>query len=314
MSLLSTKQIDPALPIVYLSHSKRSLMHRCGRAYAYRYVHRLEPTTKNATLGYGKAMHAGLAFSLTSQAIADVLTDPAPIFDREWDSFCSANAVNYSQGWTQEEMSKTAHAVLSKFQADWATRGWTVVLDKEGLPVIEREFRIRLPGNIIYIAIIDALVRAADGRIIVVDFKTPLTAVADKFAYLSDQLLGYQIVLDAHADAIGIDKVDGGAFYELTKVMLPKTKSRGEGPKLHVTDVLPRRDQEAIADWIRESQFVANDIRSERFTRRTRDGFDTSCTLCDYATVCRGASDPTLQVRPRSRFSAPMTRSASLPF
>jgi len=296
-----------SMQTIQLSHSKRSLMQRCGRAYYYHYNQRLQPIVQNATLGYGKTVHSALAAALTAAALFGTKISPVPIFASQWEDFTASNSIRYSSSWTADEMGKTAESVLRKFEVDWESRGWQVVCDKEGLPIIEREFRILLPGNIVYVAIIDALIRLPDGRIIVLDFKTPLTASTEDFAALSDQLLSYQIIVDAHAETLGINRVDGMMFYELTKVMVPKSKSRGEGPKIHASQIVPRRDDEAVQDWIRETQFVAQDIRSQRFTRRTRDSYDTGCNLCDFSKVCQGMSDPELRVRPsRHRQKAPV--------
>ena len=307
--------LPDTLELVEMSHSRKTTMQRCGRAYRYKYVDRLDTKLKSATLGYGGCVHKGAAASLTAQAFSGVITDPTPVFEKAWNDYVAKNAIEYSKDWDEDEMRKTGCAVLLKFMEDWKDRGFEVVCDAEGMPVIERELRIRLPGNIIYIAILDALVRTPDGKIIVLDFKTPMQVSKPEFYMLSDQLLGYQVVCDAHAEALGIEKVDGALFYELTKVKIPKQKSRGQGPQIHVTEVIPRRSQEDIDDWILENQFVANDIRNKRHTRRPTDSFDSSCLLCDFQKICSGRPDPNIFKKPQRRnFVAPENIDTGVPF
>ena len=303
---------------IQLSHSKKSVMQACGRAFRYKYVDRLGTRLTSANLGYGAAIHQGTSLTLTAQSLSGQLSDPTPAFNVAWDEFITTNAVGYSSNWDADELRKTAEVVLAKFREDWAARGWEPVFDIDGVPVIEREFKVQLPGNVIYTAIIDALVRTRDGLILVLDFKTPLNVSKPEFYEISDQLLGYQIVCDAHATQLGITKVDGSVFYELTKVRVPKDKkSRGEGPKIHVTDIVPRRSDTDVNDWILETQFVAQDIRNKRFQRRTMDSYNSPCTLCDWTNTCRGIPDPNIYVRNKStssRLPAVIDDTQSSPF
>lgn len=285
------------LPLVRLSHTARTMMQRCGRQYRYRYVDRLRTRLTSAALGYGDSIHRGLAAALSAEAMTGEMIDPSPVFTAAWDEFLTSNAVKFSANWDADKMREVGLRVLDLFQKDWVQRGWKTVIDAEGIPVIERELRVRLPGNIEYIAKLDALVRTPDGQVLVVDFKTPMQVSKPEFYYLSDQLLGYQVIVDAHAQSLGIEKVDGAVFYELTKVPVPKT-SRGMGPQIHVSEIIPRRSDEDIADWLLETQFLADDIRRKRFTRRPTDAFDSSCLMCDFNRLCRGLPDPDIYCQP----------------
>lgn len=295
-----------ALELVELSHSRKTLMQKCGRAYRFRYIDRLATKLEKATLIYGGTVHKGTSAALTAQALTGIIADPVPVFEREWSKATSTKAIEFSSNWDEDSMRKVGRLVLERFVEDWKARGWEPVVDVDGIPVIEREFKIRLPGNIIWTAIIDALVRTQDGKILVLDFKTPAQVSAVEFYMLSDQLLGYQVVCDAHAKSLGITQVDGAVFYELTKVQVPKT-NKGAGPQIHVTDIVPRRSLEDINDWIMENQFIANDIRNKRYTRRPMSGYDTPCSLCDFSTTCRGLPDPNVYKRaPSTRTPVPL--------
>lgn len=291
----------PKTPIT-LSHSKKEVMQTCGRLYKLKYVDRLERKVKTANLGFGDAVHQGTSAVLTAQAFG-LETDPVPVFNGVWKDFVS-QPVEYSSIWSEEKFAQTGQILLTKFVEDWRARGWTPLVDPDGNPVIEREFKVLLPDNITYIAIIDAVVRTADGKILVLDFKTPGNASMEDFACLSDQLLGYQVVVEAHKEALGIERVDGLVFYELIK-RPPSKSGRGEGPTIHVEDPVPPRSALDIAEWIQELQFVADDIRRKRFSKRPMAAWNTPCALCDMKSLCTRNSMDELQVRPDRRYSSP---------
>lgn len=274
--------------VIRLSHSKKSVAQTCGYRFKLQYIDKLESKFRSANLLYGNAVHAGIAATLTALALTGQMIDPIPAFQDYWDNGLrhSDYVTEFSSTWTPEGMKAAGELSLRRFMEDWRQRGWEVVIDAEGMPVIERELVVALPGDIVFKCILDALVRDAQGRIIVVDFKTPSDAAMDGFAELSDQLLGYQVACDAHAQSLAIPAVDGMVFYELIKKNVPKT-SKGTGPSIHVAEPAKRRPPERIAEWISEMQFVAEDIRRKRFNRRAADSYNTPCELCDFASACR---------------------------
>lgn len=275
-------------PLIRLSHSKKSVAQKCGYRFKLQYIDKLEAKTRSANLLYGNAVHAGIAATLTALALTGQGIDPIPVFRDYWDNGLkhSDYVTEFSSTWTPEGMKAAGELSLARFMEDWPKRGWTVVIDADGMPVIERELVVMLPGGIVFKCILDLLARDDQGRIIVVDFKTPSDAAMEGFAELSDQLLGYQVACEAHAASLGIDGVDGMVFYELIKKNVPKT-SKGAGPTIHVAEVTPRRPAERVAEWISEMQFVADDIRRMRFNRRAADSYDSPCSLCDFISACR---------------------------
>lgn len=299
IALPTQAELVPKSPIT-LSHSKKSVMQTCGRLYKLKYVDRLERAVKTANLGFGDAIHQGASAVLTAQSFG-LDADPIPVFDGAWGEFV-AQPVEYSSIWSEEKFAQTGRILLAKFLEDWRARGWTPVVDPDGNPIIEREFKVLLPGNITYIAIIDAVVKTPDGKILILDFKTPGSAAMEGFASLADQLLGYQVVIEAHKQLLGIERVDGLLFYELVK-RPPSKSGRGEGPTIHVEEPVPPRSAIDIAEWVQELQCVADDIRRKRFSKRPMDSWNTPCGLCDFSKLCISQSMEGLHVR-KNRYSA----------
>ena len=270
---------------IYLSHSSRELFTTCGRKYRYSYVDRLQTQARSSNLGFGSAVHRGCEVFLYSQATGEPGPDPIAEFNRVWDEFCDSHVVSYSSIWDRESMRSSGTKLVEKFMEDWLLQGLIVVLDLEGKPIIERQLKIELPNDVVFTAVIDVLAMTPDGRVLVIDIKTPGQAAFDGFSELSEQLLGYQVVVDAHAKSLGIDQVDGRAFYELLKKPIPKTP-RGTGPIVLPFHPVARASEDEIRDWIHETLSIAEDIRNNRFPRRPGDAYASPCGMCDFSALC----------------------------
>jgi hypothetical protein len=256
----------------------------CGRKYRYVYVDRLQSEVTSYSLPFGTSAHNALAQYVTAHALG-VYLDPRDSFIRAWEQE-TKRPISYSSIWSEEGCRNTGLRLMDQFEAKWTELGWKAALDKDGLPLVERELHVLLPGGVEYVAIIDAIVETPDGRVLVVDFKTPGDAAMPSFASVSDQLLGYQVAVNAHRESLGLSRdVDGLVFFELVKRPIPKTKS-GTGPHIVLTDPAPPRSRKDIDEWIRECQFVARDIRDQRFSRRPMDSWNSPCDLCDVLNLC----------------------------
>ena len=303
---------------IYLSHSAREMYTTCGRKYKFAHVDRLESIHSSANLGFGKAVHRGCEVFLIHDATGQYIADPVQEFHRVWNEFCDTHIVKFSSRWDKEKLSETGAILVEKFIEDWKAMGLMVVLDVNGEPVLERKLRIELPDNVIYTAILDILAMTPDGKIIVVDIKTPGVKGFDGFTLMSEQLLGYQVVVDAHAESLGVDHIDGRAFYNLYKVPVPKT-GRGEGPRVLPFDPVGRATDEDIADWINETVAIANDIRDGRFPKRPGDAFNSPCGMCEefFGLCSKGDMEGLRKKKPFSYAStvpAPQQSGNMIPF
>lgn len=310
---MSSVMMGPQKPLIagrsglLMSHSRKQTMLTCGKKYQYNYIDRLEPVARSSNLGYGSAIHTAISAYLTAQAFGATI-DPIEIFNREWAEFCQGD-VSYSSVWDEQKLIETGKRSLEVFLEDWAQRGWTPIMDVNGLPVIERQLEVLLPNGVRYLVILDTAVRDQNDKVIILDFKTPAAASIPGFASLSDQLIGYQVAVEAHKDELGIQQVDGLAFYELLKRAIPKT-SRGDGPKIHVEEPSLPRNQQDIDEWVSEVGYVARDIMDKRFYKRPMDSFNSPCQLCDFQKKCMGLPDVGLRKKPdnssRLENSAPL--------
>lgn len=279
---------------VYLSHSRYETYSTCGYRYYLQHEENWESKEEACALGFGNAVHAGCTTWLIS-TIKGFPCRPTEVFMKAWNDFCRTKAVDYGKVWTKEKLDETGIALVEAFVAWWPTSGLKLLIDAKGEPVVERKFKVKLPGNIIYTAIVDLMAVDANGRVLVLDIKTPAQLSMEGFALLNDQLLGYQIVADAFKHELGIDQVDGMGFIELHKVTVkdPPKKATSKPkiqPSVAPLEVAPRRSQARVKEWLQERKLVAADIRKRRFPRRPGDSFSSPCKLCGLYLLCAKSS------------------------
>lgn len=291
--------------VVYLSHSRSETYSTCPYNYYLQYEEHWVSHEEGCALGFGNAVHTGCAAFLIS-TVTNVPCDPVAIFETEWNKFCTTKVVDYGKQWTKEKLDETGVALVKAFMEWWPKSGLTVLVDLEGKPVVERKFRVKLPGNIQFTAILDIMARDEEGRVLVLDIKTPAQLSMEGFAQLNEQLLGYQIAAEAFKHELGIERVDRMAFIELHKVTVkePPKKSTSK-PKLQPSvapvEFAERRSQAHVNDWIRERMMIAKDIRTRRFPRRPGDSFSSPCKMCSRYLLCAKGQKTGLEQRPYRR-------------
>lgn len=290
-----------ALKEVYLSHSARETYTTCPRQYWYKYIQRLSTKQVSCNLGFGNAVHAACAAYLFA-LISGKPVDPIGVFTWAWKKFQRKNDVDYGAKWTPEQLQKTGEALVQAFVDWWPTSGYTIILDVHGKPVVERRLRMRLPGNVIFTTVNDILALSPEGKVVILDIKTPAQLAIEGFALLNEQLLGYQVSGDAFAEELGIERVDQMGFLELHKVTVkdPPKKAGAKQPlqpRVIEPELADRRSDEDVADWMRETMAIANDIRNGRFPRRPGDSFSSACKMCSFYQACSRSDMTGLYVR-----------------
>jgi len=286
---------------VYLSHSSGTLYEVCPRKHYNRYKLRLQSRETSVNLGFGNAIDEGASAFIVGHALGrDV--DPVPIFEAAYEKFCESNIVAYSTKFeSKEDIMAVGRLLLQKFVQKWLDTGYVAMLDPQGVPLVQVELKVNLPGSVIFTAILDVIVMTPDGRVVVVDIKTPSQASSHQFHTLSNQLTGYQLSVDVHKERLGIDHIDGVAFMELVKRPIPKQKNRGVGPEVLSPVEHPVRPLEEVEEFVQTRVWIAEDIRRGRFPKRPLDAYNTPCgDMCEFTRFCTTKSKEGLVVRPPS--------------
>jgi len=300
----------------YLSHSAAGLYQTCPRKYQHRYKDRLASAETSINLGFGKAIDEGTSAYIVGHALGQYI-NPIPVFEQSFEEFCNTSIVAYSTKFqNKDECLAVGRLLLQRFVEKWTKLGWIALLDPDGKPMVQIELRVSLPTNLVFTAIIDVIVLTPEGKVLIVDVKTPSQAADFRFAQLSDQLTGYQLVVETHKARLGIDHLDGLAFLELVKRPIPKTpkkksgapgKARGMGPEVLDPHECAPRPKEKLEEFVQSRVWIAEDIRRERFPTRSLDAYSSPCDdTCEFVRVCTNGSREGLIVRPpRARQVSP---------
>lgn len=288
---------------ILLSDSAGSLMTTCGEAYRFRYEERLEPVRTSSNLFFGGLIDDAASQFIVAHTFGETF-DPLASFAQAWDEATADKEIQYPSGFDAEKTKLMGMQMLERFVEDWVARGWTAMLDMEGKPIVQRWLRIRLPGNVVYRGVIDVVVVTRDGKVIIVDLKTTAQHF-EEFSLVADQLTGYQVMVEAHADTLGIEQVDGLVFYDLVKraPLTDKSRKGTTGPTVEVDEPAPPREREELEAWIREQVFIADDIRRRRFSKRPAKAFNSPCKMCDMKNFCWKNDASELRVKPKREYS-----------
>lgn len=287
---------------LYLSHSAVACYQRCPPEYRFKYIDRLESEQTSMNLGYGIAVDKGASAFMAGHAVG-VVVDPIPIFEASYEKFCETNLVEYPTQWDGKDAAMASgRLLLERFVEKWIELGWTAALDPDGQPMVQLRMKASMPGNIIYTAVIDVVVLTPDGRILVVDLKTPATASTVDFAMISDQLTGYQLMIETHKEALGIDHVDGLAFFDLVKKPIPKT-ARGAGPMPMDPQIVQPRSKRWLEEFVQSIVWTAEDIRRERFPVQSLDSYNSPYNISkEYLNLLLTGDTTGLKIREKRKY------------
>jgi hypothetical protein len=172
------------------------------------------------------------------------------------------------------------------------------MFDTNNQPIVQRKLRVRLPNNVVYTAILDLMVLNPEHEVTLLDVKTPATDCSEVFVRNSGQLTGQQLVVEAHKELLGIERVEKLGFLNAVKRPKPKRK-HAEGPIVVEPTLVPARLEDEIQAYIQSQLWVADDIRRERFGKRSLNSYDSPCGMCDMRLLCSTKDPSGIRVRPR---------------
>ena len=268
---------------IYVRPSQVLGFDECPFASYLQYVVGIKSASTSANLIFGTAIHYAIAKYI--QALATGLPfDLEKAFLFKWKEQTEELEVQYNSTFTPEDLVETGKRLCSLFPAAWTQTGLEPLVDKDG-PLIERRLKVEILPDVILSAEPDFVGVDQNGDIVVLDFKTPATPASEDFALMSDQLTAYQIVVETHGKALGVDKVAKVGFMDLIKKKIPKT-NRGTGPEIHQPTWAPGRTREEAGRYQQKVGWIAEDMRQGRYPKRPRMAFNSPCAMCDYAAFC----------------------------
>lgn len=191
---LAEGEIDPRLKL--LSHSSRTLLHKCPRKYQLYRLSSVEEAgdytkavSQSVTFAYGTAVGVGIQSVLEKKPTNQIYMDTFLAWDCDLDH---ANPKQNKSFWL-------ALQAVKKF-IELEQRGFLATHELvyyKGKPAIELSFIIKLPDGYYYRGYVDAVLRdKTTGEILVLECKTTGGSANSSTYKNSGQALGYSVVLD----------------------------------------------------------------------------------------------------------------------
>ena len=243
----------------------------------------LRPRHKAANLVFGGVVHGVLETWLRGW-LRGPAPDAAALFDAAWQTARAAGGIDYSSIQSPESLTATGRALVAQFAAAWPGFGLLPALDGDGAPVLERKLEVPLAPGVAFVGQPDLVVLDADGALGCLDLKTPSSPTDPAWLTGADQLTGYQLLLDAHAERLALPPVARLGLVELVK---RKVTAKGKGPEVCPPVTVARRRAEALAAYTQKVGWVAEDIARGRFPKRSLMAHNSPCGLCAFRGWCQ---------------------------
>lgn len=223
-------------------------------------------SARTTSLGFGSVIHA-LAEHMTSGEVEE--SELVSLLDSVWDQ------LQFESPWIAEREHQAAVEALGRF-----TRWHNGRPDREYLAA-EAEFSVELGleggERALLNGRVDRVERDADGRVVVVDFKTSKNAPSDVSVLGNPQLGLYQLAVDNGGldDVAGDGAEAGGA--ELVQLRVDKAGM----PKVQAQ---PRQEPDSDGRKVVEVQLIgaAEVVRREEFVAVANQ----HCNFCAFASLC----------------------------
>lgn len=255
----------------------------CPRRYFLEELWRVRTVHTPANLVFGRTVHTVIERWLRGW-LTGLTPDAVRLFEEHWRQAREAGGIEYSSVQSPESLAATGRALVARFATAWPEFGLMPVLDLRDEPIIERKLEVALAPGLVYAGRLDLLVLDGAGRLLCLDLKTPASATDPDWLAASDQLSGYQLLLDAHAERLGLPPVERFGLLELLKRKVPTR--RGKGPEVCPPITVARRDPAELEAYRRKVLWVAEDIHRQRFPKRGLMAHNSPCGLCALRGLC----------------------------
>ena len=280
----------------------------CPYQYLLEEVLRIRPTHRAANLVFGSVMHRTVEDWLRGE-LTGAVPDPIACFDREWATARDAGGIEYAATQSPASLTATGRALITGFATAWPTFQRLLAVDEQGAPLLELKLDVQLGPRLVFVGRIDLLTFTSDGELECLDLKTPSTPTNPDWLLNADQLTGYQLLLDAYTERLGLPPIKRLGLLELIKRKVPT--QTGKGPEVRAPITVPRHSTAEVADYAQKVRWVAEDIERGRFPKRGLMAHNTPCELCAVRGLCQSGDTEGLIVPPQTALAAVSGRTTS---
>lgn len=259
-----------------LSANKIITADTCKRMLYYRYILEIKNQVKSSNLAFGSAIDTALMTYLLAITMGHQVHDLEAVFLEKWEEETDCE-VEYTVTKTPKKLVEMGKKMVSLFPEAWEKSGLMILVMPDGSPALQVQLSCSLKDKLNLRGYLDLIAMNDDGEIIVIDLKTAAAKYGEVFAWQSDQLTAYNILVEANREALGIDTVDQLGFM----CMLKKTNPEIEQPHL-----IPARSSQEIAEFRQKCFDIETTFNQRRFYKASRHAFNNPCELCDFKQLC----------------------------
>lgn len=246
---------------------------------------RLRTNTTSAALVFGGCVHRACLGALLMDLQGVDAGDLGDRFLAEWEAVLTQTSVRFNQTHDEASLRDIGTRLCRGFREAWAKTGLTPVIGAHGQVLVEERLRVKLSPDVGLSGEPDLVGMDANGDVWVVDLKTPATKAFDGFAGIADQLTGYQLLVEAHRERLGLPKIRGLAFLEGLK----QKSARWEW------QAAERHSDQQVREYTAKALRIAALMREGYYPKRSAAAFDSPCSQCDLRGWCRTGNPEGIQ-------------------
>lgn len=272
-----------------LDYTTLSTFQLCQKKCEIRFVRDIVPRRVAPALGFGGAIHSGLAAfyrGLPREEVIDLVMSEA-----------SGKGLLLSADEDPKRSVESAVAVIERYMDFYANDIYEAAIGPGGVPLVEVPHRGYLLDDppIIYVMIVDLVARKkTDGSYHVMEHKTTSAITSDYMLQVrpNNQLTGN---IWGISEMLGV-KVESGILNAILVAPLPKDPSRSRRrPEDFFARATTTRSAEEIADWLADTRETAKDLiyKLEHGGRWVKNA-PFACHVyngCTYRVVCGSLED-----------------------
>jgi hypothetical protein len=251
--------------LIEISFSELRSWRRCQRQHHYKYNRNIVKKSKSLPLYKGSVVHS----CLETHYSGDDWKGAHKVFKKEFSKLMEEEKAEYG------DLPSEVNRMVKGYIATYKDETWTVATDKKGKPLVEREFKVRIPGTRVVVkGVIDLVVHDSDPQykgVWVIDHKTMKDSVpSNEFRMTDIQTTLYFWVVLTLCEEWGLDtKKVRGAIFNYIRTKPPKE------PDLLPTGGMSKKNIDT--SWmfykqaLKENGFDPNDYKDMRTKLRGKE-------------------------------------------
>lgn len=263
----------------------------CMKQVFFHYKLGIRPNITSANLAFGKAIDSTVMDYLTAITKGSALSSIKDAFLGHWKKE-TAIPLEYSATQNEEKMLKMGIKMVEMFPEAWEKSGLMIFILPNGEPALQVKLTVQITPQDTLMGYLDLIAVNKDCEIVIIDIKTTGVAYSDNYTHQSDQLTAYQVLVDAHAEQLGLFGADKVGFMCLHKKV---------EPVIHQPQIVAKRNSSRVQEYLTSCKRYIDDYNAESFSRTSLGAFNSPCNMCDFNELCTHGCEEDLIIPDKAR-------------